>query len=376
MELLSMRGHKIMVIGFDQLWRESNDGIFSKRIVVHHVKRFYENADITYIRPFFIRFPVFDFISFLFSSRKEIKKQIRAFNPDIIIGFSSLLSNYWGLKYALKNNVPYIYYWYDIVHKLNVPRQFELIAIMIEKRIIKKSTRILTINKGLKDYLVEFGSNPLITEVIPGGIDFDKFDLSKVDLHKIREKYHISENDLVLFFMGWIYEFSGLKEIVEEISKYKDERPYLKLLIVGKGDDYSNLKKLVKEKDIGDKVVLTGLQPYEKIPSFLALADICILPAYCNDIMRDIVPIKMYEYMASSCPVIITRLPGIMKEFGEGNGIFYMDNPREVFRKAIELYDKGKICEEGKKAFENVKENDWTTIVNKFENILKELIKS
>lgn len=54
-----------------------------------------------------------------------------------------------------------------------------------------------------------------------------------------------------------------------------------------------------------------------------------------NDVMRNIVPIKMYEYMACGKPVIVTKLPGIMKEFGHNNGVVYVNQPLEVLKKVV-----------------------------------------
>ena len=63
-----------------------------------------------------------------------------------------------------------------------------------------------------------------------------------------------------------------------------------------------------------------------EMPAFIAASDICLLPAYpWEKTMQDIVPIKMYEYMAMKKPVIATRLPGVMKEFGEDNGVVYVE---------------------------------------------------
>ncbi|MCK4733720.1 MAG: glycosyltransferase, partial [Methanophagales archaeon] len=45
---------------------------------------------------------------------------------------------------------------------------------------------------------------------------------------------------------------------------------------------------------------------------------------------RDIVPIKFYEYMAMGKPVITTKLPGVMTEFGEDHGVIYVDNPEDA----------------------------------------------
>ena len=63
--------------------------------------------------------------------------------------------------------------------------------------------------------------------------------------------------------------------------------------------------------------------------------------------MQDIVPIKLYEYLAMAKPVIATRLPGIVMEFGEGNGIHYIERPEETLEVASGL--AGRLREEGMK---------------------------
>jgi len=117
---------------------------------------------------------------------------------------------------------------------------------------------------------------------------------------------------------------------------------------------------------------LVGWQPYEKIPEYIATSDICLLPAHNNEVMRNIVPIKMYEYMACGKPVISTRLPGIMREFGHNNGVVYVDQPTEVLKKAIELgNDNGSIGEYGVRARKLVEKHSWNKMTDDFEDILK-----
>lgn len=374
MEILSSKGYEITAICYDQLWKSDEKSLISKREEIPNVCRFYSGANITVIRPWFIKIPILDYISFLFSSRKEIKKSIKAFKPDVVIGFTSVLSNYWGMRFARKKNIPFIYYWTDVIHTLIPSKPFQQIAKLIEKKIIKGSTGVMVINEGLKDYLVDFGVKPSFIQVIPGGIDFNRFDTSKIDSSQIREKYGISKDDLVLFFMGWIYEFSGLTEVVLELSKIKDMRQDIKIMVVGEGEHYPQLKESVENRHMQDQVILTGHRSYEEIPQLIASADICLLPAHNNDIMKDIVPIKMYEYLAMHKPVISTKLHGVMKEFGHDNGVIYADTPEDVLKKVIEL-NKENIQRNSLKAAEFIKNYDWNVIVSKFEFLLKSLMK-
>jgi glycosyltransferase involved in cell wall biosynthesis len=83
----------------------------------------------------------------------------------------------------------------------------------------------------------------------------------------------------------------------------------------------------------------------------------------------------MYEYMAMGKPVIVTRLPGVMKEFGEGHGVIYVDKTENALRKAVELIENGSIKEEGSKARGFVEKYNWEDITDEFEGILEEVIK-
>jgi len=101
------------------------------------------------------------------------------------------------------------------------------------------------------------------------------------------------------------------------------------------------------------------------------VSDMSLLLAYDNEVMRNIVPIKMCEYMASGKPVISTSLPGIMKEFGYDNGVTYVDQPAEVLKKAIELCnDDGSIREQGARARRFVEKYSWDKITDEFQDIL------
>ena len=79
--------------------------------------------------------------------------------------------------------------------------------------------------------------------------------------------------------------------------------------------------------------------------------------------MQDIVPIKIYEYMAMQKPVIATRLPGLVAEFGEKNGIIYINTPEEVLDVVHEKFKNKKEIEKISLAGYNfVKDNDWSKL--------------
>ena len=175
--------------------------------------------------------------------------------------------------------------------------------------------------------------------------------------------------------MGWIYEFAGMKELARTLGENKEKYPNFKILIVGDGDAFDEMVSIKEEYNLGDQLILTGKQPYTKIPEYLSSADFCLLPAYIDEpIMQDIVPIKLYEYLAMKKVVIASELPGISKEFGYGHGIEYVQKAEEVLDLAKNIIDNGQYDKIASAGREYVQNNDWEAIVDKFEKAMKNLL--
>lgn len=366
-ERLSKRGHKIRVIDFEINWRNNKKEIFSERKVFENQHKAIEEGNITVIRPSILKFPFFDYLSLIISHNREIARQMEEFKPDVVIGFG-LLNSWLAIRKAKRRNNPFVMYVMDALHLLVPQKILRPIAKEVEKNNNANSDRVISLNEGLREYTVRMGAKREKTEVIRSGIDLKRYSL-KIEGKKIRKKYGIKNKDKVVFFMGWLYNFSGLKEVALKLSNYKN----IKFLIVGEGDAYEDLKKLRLEEGIKDKLILAGKQPFEKIPEYIAASDICLLPAQDNDIMRDIVPIKMYEYLAMGKPVISTKLKGVMLEFGEDNGVIYVNSPEKVLERANQMSNI-EIKQEGKKARRFAEKCDWKNLVDQFEKSLKKII--
>ncbi|MGQ9628033.1 MAG: glycosyltransferase family 4 protein [Anaerolineae bacterium] len=373
-ERLSLKGHQVRVIDYELLWRtQGKKELRSKRQVFDNVSRFYDGAKVTVVRPGIIKIPWLDYVSSIFSYRKEIHHQTKEFYPDVIIGFG-ILSTYLAMRAAKKSNIPFVYYWIDVLHRLIPFKPFHPTAKLLESKALRQADKVLVINEKLSDYVKELGASPERTEVLRAGIDIERFN-PVTNGDTIRQHYGFTREDIVLFFMGWLYQFSGLTEVALQLAM--NSNPNLKLLIVGEGDAYEELQQIREKHNLKDRIILTGKRPYQEIPEFIAASNICLLPAYPDQkIMQDIVPIKMYEYMAMKKPVIATKLPGIMREFGENNGVLYVDKPEDAVTKAMELIQSGKIDELGQKARSFVEAYSWQSITDEFERILQEVMKN
>lgn len=373
MERLSIRGHAVRVIDYDIDWKKKKEGkITIPRTEYQNVQKIIPDANIHVIRPWSLRIPILDYIILMISHRSEIKRQIREFKPDIIVGFGVL--NAWiASHYAKQHSISFVYYWIDALDTLIPEKSLQIFGKFLERSTIKRSCKVIAINEKLRDYTISLGAAQENTEVIGAGIDLERFHPG-IDGIKIRDAFGIKPDDIVLFFMGWIYHFSGLKEVALELASHRDEYGKIKLLIVGDGDAFDDLVAIRETFDLTNQFILTGKKPYEEIPEYIAAADVCILPAYPDEpIMQDIVPIKLYEYLAMGKPVITTRLPGIMKEFGEGNGVVYVESLEDIIKGAAVITRSIKHSMAPEKCMHFIKPKSWEDVVNKLYIVLVDI---
>lgn len=369
MERMSLRGHEIRVIDYEINWKTNNNpGLTVKREIFKGVHKIHDEARVDVVRPSFIKITVLNYLSWVWTNYLEINRQIKEYQPDVIIAFG-LLNAYIASKAAKKHKIPFVYYLIDVLYNLIPEKPLQSFGKKVKKSTIKNSDMVITINKTLAEFAINMGADKEKTMVIDAGIDLDNFNPETVDGSHIREEYGVKDDEFLLFFMGWIYHFSGVKEVARELGKGSNKN--IKLMVVGDGDAYDDLVDIQKEYGMENQLILTGKQPYDRIPEFIASSDVCILPAYPDEIiMKDIVPIKFYEYMAMEKPVITTKLNGVIAEFGDDKGILYVDKPEDV----VELSSKIDTKELGGKALQFVKGNDWNTITDTFEETLKKLV--
>jgi len=373
-ERLCLRGHDLLVIDHDVMWRTHDKRkLFSRRQVFEGVSKTVPDAGVKVIRPGILRVPFLVYVSMLFTYGREISAQLRESPPDVVIGMY-VLTSYMALRASRRHGIPFVFEVLEPYSAMIPSKVLQPIGKLIVKRIFREADRVLVINEGLSEHAIRMGADPETTRVIRAGIDHELFG-PHVDGQAVRLHHGIAEHEKVLFFMGWLYNFSGLKELLAELAKRGPEDLGVKLLIVGDGDAFEELQRMRTDLGLENYVMLTGKQTYKRMPEFIAASDICLLPAYNNEIMRDIVPIKMYEYMAMGKPVIATRLPGIIKEFGSDNGVLWIERPEDALDKALEVIMAGTIEAHGEKARQFVSDNDWDTVVDQSEEVLLDCIK-
>jgi len=221
------------------------------------------------------------------------------------------------------------------------------------------------------------GMPPERISIIPCGASATMFH-PEIDAREIREKYNLGDS-LVILYQGAVCKAFGIDTLLEAMSKVSHRNGKAKLLIVGfhrslgrvefeLDEEIIAFKKKTAQLGIEDKVIFTGPQPPEAIPSFIAASDICVNPAPYTLTHRAGSPIKVFEYMAVGKPVVATQLESIEGVVIDGEtGLVAKPDAEDIAEKILWLIENPGIRDKiGKNAREKVvAEYEWEKLGDK-----------
>src|SRR3989475_819542 len=257
LERLSQRGHHVRVVDFEIGWPGKWTGLrFSPRRELTPPPKVVEGSTIEVVRPAILRIPLVVYASSFTTHALEVRRQLQSYRPDVILGLG-LLNAFSGIGLARRAGIPFVYYLIDELHRL-VPQQALMgLARVVEQANVRRASLVLSITHALREYTVEMGAPPEKAKVVPAGVDLDRY-ISAKDGSEIRRRHRLQPEDLVLFFMGWVYPFSGLREVAESLAAGEGREARAKLLVVGKGDSWDEIAGLALEQHAEDRIKMVG----------------------------------------------------------------------------------------------------------------------
>jgi len=378
-ELLAIFGHNVFVIDFPSLRnrrRLLDFGSLKTEEFKNVAGRAHSCSPVTLIRPGFIKAPFLDRASAFFTHYLAIEKAVKDHHIDAIVLYSVPTNGLQTVKLAKKNGIPVFFRSIDILHEL-VPYWFlSPLTFSLETWVYNHVDKILTLSPKLSEYVIRMDANEDNVELLLFGVDLTKFNTS-VDSAELKKRLGIAEQDLVVLYVGTLFEFSGLDLYLEQFSQVVKSIHRAKLIIVGEGALFRRLKELVRDYGLAENVILTGFQPFDMMPQYINMANICINPFEVNGATSDIVPGKILQYLACGKPVLATPLPGMVSLLeGPKNGLFF-SRIDEFAKNTVKLLKNPKMAESlGEKGYQYVRNNhDELQLAHRLEAILNEKTK-
>jgi glycosyltransferase involved in cell wall biosynthesis len=248
---------------------------------------------------FFSDIFAFNYLSTSKFVNQLIKKEQRRFD---IVSFHDWLSGFAGIMIKNNTNLPAVFHVHSIEEQRSLGGGSEVVK-EIERESAKKADKIITVSYSMKEFLESLGYPKEKINVVYNGIDAEKYSLKNVNwelVEKLREKYKIKD-EKVIFFIGRLTWVKGVVNLIRAMPEVLKSFPNVKLVILGKGESYTDLIQLKQSLGIGDKVEIRSewVSEEERIAHY-AMADVCVFPSISEPF-----GIVSLEAMSMEKPVVV-----------------------------------------------------------------------
>jgi glycosyltransferase involved in cell wall biosynthesis len=231
-------------------------------------------------------------------------REIRRSRPDLMYERHSK-HGLAGVRAARQYRVPTVLE-VNSVFSADRYHQFEPLAFRgavrrIERRAFESADVVIAVSTPLADEIRAV--TPVEVTVMPNGVDPHRFAPERADRDGVRARLAVGKR-VVVGWSGILRQWHGVDLLVEAVAAL----PGVMLLVVGDGPARADIEGRAADLGIGDRVVITGRIPHERMPDYLAAMDIAVIPDERTGVAS---PMKLIEYMAMARAVVAPRLPNI-----------------------------------------------------------------
>jgi glycosyltransferase involved in cell wall biosynthesis len=164
-----------------------------------------------------------------------------------------------------------------------------------------------------------------VVKTFPIRIDTNIF--KPVVRSEARRKVNIPEAEIIILTTGRLGWFKGWQFMIDCFIQFEKKLPGSLFYIVGDGEDLQKIQEYLSQKNISDKVILTGGKNPEQISLMLNAADLFIMGSY-----KEGWSTALSEAIACGVPACVTNFSSakeIIRE--EENGYVIMEHDKDLF---------------------------------------------
>lgn len=290
-----------------------------------------------------------------------IIKKINSFNPDIV----HLQGEHPWLNLTLpflRRKYPLVITVHDVVLHVGDTKSRKIPSLLY-KLSTRYADEIIVHGEKLKKQMVE-KSNKSVNNVhvLPRGVN---------SIYRRFLKSEVEEEDNLILFFGRIWEYKGLRYLIEAEPLITEKVPTAKIVIAGKGENFGKYLRMMAHKE--KFVVHNHRIPNDMVAELFQRASLVVVP-YIEASQSGIVPLAY----AFKKPVVATDV-GSIPEVVENGRTGYIVPPKDPEKLAEAIIDllrnKEKRREMGENAYKKAEDElSWDDIARKTIEIYKKAL--
>lgn len=230
---------------------------------------------------------------------------------------------------------------------------------------LEKAEAVISVCAALKQEMIELGCNPQRIEVIPNGVDVDRFRF--MERVAARAALGIPPTVKVILSVGSLIPRKGFDLLIDAMPQILKTEPGAMLFIIGGGEMKSALEQQIQGLGLEGKVMLMGEKPNDDLYLWYNSAD-----AFCLASSREGWANVIMEALACGCPVVATNVYGAPEIITSPDvGRLVERKPEALARGLLDVlsreWDRERIRA-------HVSSRDWMTVAREVEATFKKIL--
>jgi glycosyltransferase involved in cell wall biosynthesis len=259
--------------------------------------------------------------------------------PDVVIGSSPqllvALSGWWIARWK---SVPFVFevrdLWPESLAAVGAGGEGSTLHRTlsgIAGFLYRRSDHIVVVTPAFKDHLIQHWKAPAQKiSIVENGVETDLFRPGPP------EKVPGTENRFVICYIGTMGMAHGLETLIAAAQLLQQTLPEAVFLLIGEGAEKERIEQLAAARGLNN-ICFLGQQPRERIPAYIAGADVCLVMLKKTELFKTVIPTKLLEYMSCEKPVIVA-VDGQARHIAEeaGAGVFVEPEDSSGLAEAIQ----------------------------------------
>lgn len=198
--------------------------------------------------------------------------------------------------------------------------------------LLKKVERLITITRSLKESLSSSMKIPQEKIIVaPDGVDLDVFMDEANSIMSLCQTPVLPLSGTIILYAGHLYPWKGIQTLLDSIQFLPSD---CKVVIVGGLDEDVSYWKDYSVRNGIARVHFVGFVMPSSVYRYILAANVVVLPNSASQAISvyHTSPLKLFEYMAASRPIVASDLPSIREILkNDVNAVLVKpDNPRAL----------------------------------------------
>lgn len=315
-------------------------------------------------------------VAWPFASRVSPRAAIRFRREkfDLVHVHSPFVLGNLGAHWAKFHFLPLVWTFHTLYHhyahySITPARASRWYILWRVRRMLEKCDRVL-VPSCVVERVVQKLHPGTPTQVLPTGVDFQKFAAGDRDL--IRQRLGIAPDEIALLYVGRVAHEKNLGFLLRAVAPIlKNEK--VKLLMVGGGPWLDNCRDLANKLGVGDRVVFTGFIEPATIANYYAAGDIFTFAS-----RTETQGLSIAEALCAGLPCVVVNAMGVVETIEPGGDSFLVAPQEARFRDAVKqlVTDPALRARMGARARERSplfsKDHRITELIHHYEEIIEE----